>query len=419
MSNTGHRVVITGMGMLTPLGLDCASTWQALISGQSGIAPITHFDASRHETKIAGELKGFDPNAYMSPKDVKRMDRFAQMAVVAAIQAQVQSRLAIDSTNSADIGTVIGSGMGGITTLLEQAQVLSEKGPDRLSPFTIPMVTADMAAGQVSIMLGVKGANFCAMSACASGSDAIGIAFEMISRGDISAVFAGGAEAAINPIGIGGFNALRGLSRRNDTPLTASRPFDATRDGFVMSEGAAVLLLESLEHAQKRDACILAEIISYGASADAHHITKPIESGEGSINSMQRALTRANLAPERIGYINAHGTSTQINDATETHAVKCVFGAHAYKIPISSTKSMTGHLLGAAGAVEAAFCALAIRDRIIPATINLHHTDPDCDLDYVPNHARHQEINLALSNAFGFGGHNSTLIIGRFNEVRP
>ena len=406
------------MGMLTPLGLDSDSTWQALISGQSGIGDITHFDTSRHETKIGGEVKGFDPTVYMSIKEAKRMDRFAQMAVAAAKQALAQSGLVVSPANAHSIGTIIGSGMGGITTLQEQAQVLFEKGPQRLSPFTVPMITADMAAGQISIMLGTKGASFCAMSACASGSDAIGIAFEIISRGGIPVIFAGGAEAAINSISIAGFNALKALSTRNGHPNTASRPFDATRDGFVMSEGAAVLLLESLEHAQKRQAPIIAEIISYGASTDAYHITKPVESGEGSMHAMQNALRNANLEPERISYINAHGTSTQLNDRMETCAIKGIFGDYAYKIPISSTKSMTGHLLGAAGAVEAAFCAMVINEGVIPPTINLHNPDPGCDLDYVPNQARHQQVDIALSNAFGFGGHNSTLIIGRYNEAR-
>ncbi|MCL2707139.1 MAG: beta-ketoacyl-ACP synthase II [Dehalococcoidia bacterium] len=417
MSNTNHRVVITGIGMLTPLGLDSTSTWQALIAGESGIASITHFDTSRHKTKIAGEVKGFEPASYMSIKEAKRMDRFAQMAVAAAKQALAQSKLVIDSSNAFNIGVIIGSGIGGINTLLEQARVLIDKGPERLSPFTVPMMTADVAAGHVSIMLGAKGPNFCTMSACASGSDAIGIAYEMIKRGDVSAIFAGGAEAAINPIGIAGFNALKGLSTNNENPLTASRPFDATRDGFIMSEGSAVLLLESAEHALQREANIIAEIVSYGASADAYHMTQPAADGEGGLRSMKSALTRADLAPDKIDYINAHGTSTQLNDKMETRAIKSVFKNCAYKIPISSTKSMTGHLLGAAGALEAAFCAIIVNEGIIPPTINLHTPDPDCDLDYVPNHARRQKVSFALSNAFGFGGHNSTLIIGRYSEA--
>lgn len=417
MSNTNRRVVITGMGMLTPLGLDTASTWQGLIAGKSGIDCITLFDASNYETKIAGEIKGFDPTAFMSVKEAKRMDRFAQLAVVAAKQALAQSALVVDASNANCIGVIVGSGVGGLNTLFEQARVLIEKGPDRLSPFTVPMMIADMAAAQVSIMLGVKGPNFCTMSACSSGADAIGTAFEMIRRGDAPVMFAGGTESAINPIGIAGFSALKALSTRNDSPQTASRPFDATRDGFIMSEGAAVLVLESLEHARERGAHIIGEIISYGSSADAYHMTQPIESGEGGVRSMKRAIERAGLKPEDIAYINAHGTSTQLNDKMETSAIKGVFGQHACKVPISSTKSMTGHLIGAAGALEASICALVINEGIIPPTINLTHPDPNCDLDYVPNKARKARVTIALSNSFGFGGHNATLILGRYREA--
>jgi len=417
MSNTNHRVVITGMGMLTPLGLDTASTWQGLIAGKSGIDCITQFDASNYETKIAGEIKGFDPIAFMSIKEAKRMDRFAQLAVVAAKQALTQSGLTIHASNANYIGVIIGSGVGGLNTLFEQARVLIEKGPDRLSPFTVPMMIADMAAAQVSISLGVKGPNFCTMSACSSGADAIGVAFEMIRHGDAPVMFAGGTESAINPIGIAGFSALKALSTRNDSPQTASRPFDASRDGFIMSEGAAVLLLESLENARTRGAHIIGEIISYGSSADAYHMTQPTESGEGGVRFMRRALERAGLKPEDIDYVNAHGTSTQLNDKMETCAIKGVFGQYACKIPISSTKSMTGHLIGAAGALEAAICALVLNKGIIPPTINLTHPDPNCDLDYVPNKARKVRVEVALSNSFGFGGHNSTLILGRYSEA--
>jgi 3-oxoacyl-[acyl-carrier-protein] synthase II len=405
------------MGMLTPLGLDTASTWQGLIAGKSGIDCITQFDASNYETKIAGEIKGFDPIAFMSVKEAKRMDRFAQLAVVAAKQALTQSGLAVNASNANYIGVIIGSGVGGLNTLFEQARVLIEKGPDRLSPFTVPMMIADMAAAQVSISLGVKGPNFCTMSACSSGADAIGVAFEMIRRGDAPVMFAGGTESAINPIGIAGFSALKALSTRNDSPQTASRPFDALRDGFIMSEGAAVLVLESLENARTRGANIIGEIISYGSSADAYHMTQPIESGEGGVRSIKRAIERAGLKPEDIDYINAHGTSTQLNDKMETSAIKGVFGQYACKIPISSTKSMTGHLIGAAGALEAAICALVINEGIIPPTINLTHPDPNCDLDYVPNKARKARVEVALSNSFGFGGHNSTLILGRYSEA--
>lgn len=417
MSNANHRVVITGMGMLTPLGLDTASTWQGLVSGKSGIGCITQFDASRHETKIAGEIKGFDPTAFMSIKEAKRMDRFAQLAVAAAKQALEQSGLAVDASNADSIGTIIGSGIGGLNTLFEQAKALIEKGPDRLSPFTVPMMISDMAAGQVSISLGLKGTNFCTTSACSSGADAIGVAFEFIRRGDMPVVFTGGSESCINPLGVGSFSALKALSTRNDSPETASRPFDATRDGFVISEGSTVLVLENLEHARARGARIIGEILSYGASADAFHMTQPTENGEGGVRSMKRAIERAGLKPEDVDYINAHGTSTQINDKMETCAIKSVFEQSACKVPISSTKSMTGHLIGAAGALEAAICALVIKEGIIPPTINLTHPDPNCDLDYVPNKARQAKVKIALSNSFGFGGHNSTLILGRYSEA--
>ncbi|RJO60991.1 MAG: beta-ketoacyl-[acyl-carrier-protein] synthase II [Dehalococcoidia bacterium] len=417
MSNTNHRVVITGIGMLTPLGLDTASTWQGLISGKSGINCITQFDVSRHDTKIAGEIKGFDPTAFMSVKEAKRMDRFAQLAVAAAKQALVQSGLVVDASNADSIGTIIGSGIGGLNTLFEQAKILIEKGPDRLSPFTVPMMISDMAAGQVSISLGLKGTNFCTTSACSSGADAIGVAFEFIRRGDMPVIFTGGSESCINPIGVGSFSALKALSTRNDSPETASRPFDATRDGFIISEGSAVLVLESLEHARARGAHIIGEMLSYGASADAYHMTQPTESGEGGVRSMKRAIERAGLKPEDIDYVNAHGTSTQLNDKMETCAIKSVFGQNAGKVPVSSTKSMTGHLIGAAGALEASICALVIKEGIIPPTINLTHPDPNCDLDYVPNKARKAKVKIALSNSFGFGGHNSTLILGRYSEA--
>jgi 3-oxoacyl-[acyl-carrier-protein] synthase II len=405
------------MGMLTPLGLDTASTWQGLISGKSGIGCITQFDASNYETRIAGEIKGFEPTAFMGIKEAKRMDRFAQLAVVAAKQALAQSGLVVNAANAESIGVIVGSGVGGLNTLFEQAKVLIEKGPDRLSPFTVPMMIADMAAAQVSIMLGLKGPNFCTMSACSSGADAVGTAFEMIRRGDVPVMFAGGTESSIDPIGIAGFSAVKALSTRNDSPETASRPFDATRDGFILSEGSAMLVLEDLEHARSRGANILVELVSYGASADAYHMTQPIESGEGGIRAMNRALERAGLKPKDIGYINAHGTSTQLNDKMETSAIKGVFGEYAYKVPVSSTKSMTGHLLGAAGALEAAICALVINEGVIPPTINLTHPDPNCDLDYVPNKARKAKVKVALSNSFGFGGHNATLILGRYSEA--
>jgi 3-oxoacyl-[acyl-carrier-protein] synthase II len=353
----------------------------------------------------------------MSLKEAKRMDRFAQMAVAAAKQALEQSGLEINDSNADSIGAIIGSGIGGINTLFEQAKVLIEKGPDRLSPFTVPMMIADMAAGQISIMLGLKGPNFCTTSACSSSADAIGTAFEMVRRGDVPVMFTGGSESSVNPISVAGFSALKALSTNNDNPKTASRPFDATRDGFIISEGAAVLVIEDLEHALSRKADIIGEILAYGASADAYHMTQPTESGEGGVRSMKRAIERGGIKPEDIGYINAHGTSTQLNDKMETCAIKTVFGDLAYKIPVSSTKSMTGHLVGAAGALEAAICALVIQNGIIPPTINLENPDPLCDLDYVPNEARRADVNIALSNSFGFGGHNSTLILKRYTEA--
>jgi len=409
-----QRVVVTGIGIVSPLGLDTPGTWQALVAGRSGIGPITHFDASRFETRIAGEVKGFDPALFMSPREARRMDRFAQLAVAAAQQALSQSGLKVDSSTENHIGVVLGSGLGGVDTFYEQARVLMEKGPDRLSPFTMPMMTLDMAAAQVSIALGLKGPNFAISSACSSGTDAVGVAFELIQRGELDAILAGGTDAGVHPICVAGYDALKALSTRNDNPETASRPFDATRDGFIISEGSAVLVLENLKHALERGAVIIAEVAGYSATSDANHITHPSEGGEGGIRVIRQALAGAGMTPEEIGYINAHGTSTPINDKMETAAVKSVFREHAYKVPISSTKSMTGHLIGAAGALEAAICALVIQQGIIPPTINLTHPDPDCDLDYVPDKTRKTVVNATLSNSFGFGGRNSALVLRRF-----
>jgi 3-oxoacyl-[acyl-carrier-protein] synthase II len=345
------------------------------------------------------------------------MDRFAQLAVAAGIQSVKQSGLQIDASNQYDIGVIIGSGIGGLTTLFEQAQVLLEKGPDRVSPFLAPMMIADIAAAQISIALGVKGPNMCTTSACSSGSDAIGVAYELIKRGDAQIMLAGGTESIINPLGITAFNALKALSTRNEDPQGASRPFDAERDGFVISEGAVVLILESLDHALRRRADILAEIIAYGATADSFHVTQPLENGEGAAKAMQIALRKAGIQPNDVDYINAHGTSTQLNDVTETRAIKTVFGDYAYKVPVSSTKSMTGHLIGCAGAAEAAFCIMSIQHGVIPPTINLTHPDPECDLDYVPNVARQARVTTALSNSFGFGGHNSVLVFRKYAEA--
>jgi 3-oxoacyl-[acyl-carrier-protein] synthase II len=370
------------------------------------------------ETKIAGEVKGFEPTDYINRKDVRRMDRFAQLAVAAGFQAVKQSELQINSSNQDDIGVIIGSGIGGLTTLFEQMQVLLEKGPDRVSPFLAPMMIADIAAAQVSIALEVKGPNLCTTSACSSGSDAIGAAYELIKHGDAQVMIAGGAEAIINPIGITAFNALKALSTRNDDPQRASRPFDAERDGFVISEGSAVLILENLDHALRRGANILGEIMAYGATADSFHVTQPLENGDGMARAMQIALKKAGITPTEVDYINAHGTSTQLHDLTETRAIKTAFGDYAYKVPISSTKSMTGHLIGSAGAAEAAFCIMAIQHGVIPPTINLVNPDPECDLDYVPNVARQAEVTTALSNSFGFGGHNSVLVFRKYSEAQ-
>ena len=417
ISYVNNRVVVTGMGILSPLGLDATTTWEGLIAGKSGIDYITLFDAEALETRFGGEVKGFEATEYMSRKDARHMDRFAQLAVAASHEAAAQSGIQIDSDSQNHIGIIIGSGIGGLITLFDQMKVLLEKGPDRVSPFLAPMMIADIAAAQVSISLGLKGPNLCTTTACSSGSDAIGVACEIIKRGDAQAMLAGGSESIMTPIGFTAFNALRAISTRNSEPRLASRPFDAERDGFVIGEGAGVLVLENLAQARERGANILAEIVSYGASADAFHVTQPIETGEGAARAIQIALDKAGLNPSEIDYINAHGTSTQLNDRVETKAIKTVFGENAYSIPVSSTKSMMGHLMGGAGAVEAAICIMAIQNGIIPPTINLTNPDPECDLDYVPNVARRTTVNATLSNSFGFGGHNSTLIFQKYCEA--
>ncbi len=415
-SQPPRRVVVTGLGAVTPLGLDMESTWQAALAGRSGIDRIQNFDASGFETTIGGEVKGFDPLRYMDRKEARRTDPFIQYAVAASIQARGAAGLEIEGEGAEEIGAIIGSGIGGIAFLSEQLKVLLERGPGRVSPFTVPMMIADMASGQVSIVLGTKGPNFCTVSACSSGADAIGESSEIIRRGDAQAMIAGGSEAAITPIGIAAFNAARALSRRNDDPQGASRPFSADRDGFVMSDGSTVLVLEELEFARRRGAPILAEVLSYAATADAYHITQPAEGGEGGARAMRRALAKAGLEPHQVYYINAHGTSTPTNDRLETAAIKTVFGEAAYRIPVSSTKSMTGHLIGAAGAIEAALCVLALRDGMVPPTINLVQPDPECDLDYVPWQTRPAPLRVVLSNSFGFGGHHSCLIMARYEE---
>jgi len=416
-NNSSNRVVVTGMGILCPLGLDVATTWEGLINGKSGIDYITLFDPEPSETKFAGEVRGFEPTDYVSRKEARHMDRFAQLAVAASFQAVEHAGIQINTTNQDNIGVIVGSGIGGLTTLFEQTKIMLEQGPSRVSPFLAPMMITDMAGAQVSITLGVKGPNVCTTSACSSGSDAIGVAYELIKRGDTQIAITGGSEAIINPIGIAAFNALKAISTRNDEPQQASRPFDAERDGFVISEGAGILVLEDLVYAQKRGANIMAEIIAYGSSADAFHVTQPSEDGEGAARAIQVALDKAGLDTAEIDYINAHGTSTPLNDKVETKAIKTVFGSSAYRIPISSTKSMLGHLIGAAGAVEAAICTMVIRNGVIPPTINLTHPDPDCDLDYVPNIARRAKVTTALSNSFGFGGHNSVLVFRQYSEA--
>ena len=401
---------------MSPVGLNVRSTWQSLLAGRSGVDYITAFDTEAFDTKIAAEVTDFDPLDCMDRKEARRNDRFVQFATGAALEALSQAELTIDSSNAEDVGVIVGSGIGGISTLSNQFRVLSERGPSRVSPFLVPMMIADMASGHLSIRLGAKGPNFCTVSACSSGADAIGEAAEIVKRGEARAVVAGGAEACIVPISVAGFASAGALSKRNDDPTKASRPFDADRDGFIIGEGAAILVLEELDFARDRGATILAELVGYGATADAHHITQPAEGGEGGARAMTLALKKACLRPNEVDYINAHGTSTPLNDKFETMAIKSVFGADAYKIPISSTKSMTGHLIGAAGALEATISVLAITESACPPTINLETPDPDCDLDYTPHTPRRGRINVTLSNSFGFGGHNSCLVFRRFEE---
>ena len=409
-----RRVVITGLGAITPVGNDVKTLWQALVAGLSGVGPITLFDAAPFETRFAAEVKGFDPVALFGRKDARRMDRFTQFAVAAAGQALADAQLPITPETAPRIACIFGSGIGGISTILAETQVMRDKGIDRVSPFLVPMMLPDTAPGQIAIQYGLKGPNMAIVTACASSANAIGEATETIRRGAADAVLTGGAEAGIVPLAVAGFNVMAAVSRRNDAPQKASRPFDATRDGFVIGEGGAALVLENLDHAQARGARIYAEVLGYGASADAYHITAPQETGEGAALAMRTALAQAGLAPQDIGYLNAHGTSTPLNDKSETAAIKLAFGSAAYKVPISSTKSMTGHLLGAAGALEAIVCVKALQESILPPTINYETPDPECDLDYIPNAARHVSIRAAMSNSFGFGGHNACLIFGNY-----
>jgi 3-oxoacyl-[acyl-carrier-protein] synthase II len=412
---TDRRVVVTGMGIVTPLGNDLDSFWQNLITGQCGIDKITAFDASAYDTQIAGEVKNFDPTpAFPSPKEIRRTDRYSQFGVYAAWSALKDAGLELDKENLDEIGVFLGSGIGGLATTSDQHKILLERGPGRMSPFTIPMLIGNMASGLVSMYFNLRGPNFATCSACATANHAIGEAWRTIKAGDAQIMFAGGSEAAVIPIGIGGFCAMRAMSTRNDDPKTASRPFDKDRDGFVMGEGAGVLVLEELEHAKKRGARIYCEISGYGNTADAHHLTAPSPGGEGAARSMKMALRTSGLNATDITYINAHGTSTPQGDIAETQAIKSVFGDHAKKLVVSSTKGATGHMLGAAGAVETAVCVLAIKNSIVPPTINLQNPDPECDLDYVPNTARQMPVNAIVNNSFGFGGHNSTIAAKKF-----
>ena len=408
------RVVLTGLGCVSPVGNNVTETWSALIAGKSGAAPITHFDASRHKTKFAAEVKGFDGPALFGAREARKMDRFAQFATAAALEALAQAKFKVDQSNRDRVGVLIGSGIGGIMTLLAEVETLRERGPERVSPFLIPMMISDSAAGMIAIRIGARGPNMSLATACATGTNAVGEAAEMIRRGAADVMLAGAAEASIVSVAIAGMNVMGALSTRNDEPQKASRPFDKNRDGFLMGEGGAILILESLEHAQARGAQILCEFSGYGTSDDAHHISAPAEDGAGAALSMRLALENAGLSAADIGYINAHGTSTTLNDKGETAAIKAVFGEHAYRIPVSSTKSMTGHLLGASGTLEAVVCAQVLRENVLPPTINYETPDPVCDLDYVPNKARVARPNHVMSNSFGFGGHNATLILSRF-----
>ncbi len=410
--------MITGMGIISPLGLDVATTWDGIINGRSGVDFITAFDSEGFDTHFAGEVKGFDPENYLGRKNARRMDRFAQFAAVAAQQACRQAGLERGSVDPYRVGVIIGSAVGGIGTLSQQQEILIDRGPKRVSPFLIPMMLGDMASAQVSMVTGSMGANYCAVSSCSSGADALGQGWAMIRRGQEDIVLAGGSEAPLVPVAVAGFNALRALSRFNENPAKASRPFDVNRDGFVMGEGAAVLVLESEESATRRGATPLAEIKGYAATSDAYHLTEPMASGKSAAQAMTKALEEAGVDPSEVDYINAHGTSTPLNDRHETMAIKVALGEDAYRIPLSSTKSMTGHLLGSGGALEACFCVLAMENSIIPPTINLKDPDPDCDLDYTPNQARSKELNVTLSNSFGFGGHNSVLVFGKPGAAR-
>lgn len=410
------RVVITGMGAITPIGNTLSEYWQGLSSGRNGIGPITAFDASKHASRMAGEVKGFDPIDHIEKKEARRMDRFAQFAVAASKQALKDAHLEITALNAEQVGVSIGTGVGGIKVMEDQQEVYLTRGPSRCSPFMVPMMIANMAAGLTAIHTGAKGPNTCAVTACAAGSNAISDGFRMVQRGYAQAMIAGGAEAAVTPLAIAGFASARALSTRNDDPIHASRPFDRDRDGFVIGEGCGILILEELEHARSRGARIYAEIIGCGMTCDAYHMTSPVPGGAGAARCMQMALKDAEISPEQISYINAHGTSTGANDPTETQAIKTAIGDIAYKIPVSSTKSMTGHLLGGSGGIEGVATVLAIANDRVPPTINLENPDEGCDLDYVPKQSREHNVEVALSNSFGFGGHNVTLVFRKYSH---
>lgn len=412
---TECRVVITGLGVVTPIGNDIETFWKNLISGYCGIEKISSFDAAPFATQIAGEVKQFDPApAFPSPKEIRRTDRYSQFGVYAAWQALKDSGLDLEKENRDEIGVILGSGIGGLHTTAEQHKILLNRGPDRISPFMIPMLISNMASGLVSMFHNLRGPNFATVSACATANHAIGEAWRAVKMGDAQVMFAGGAEAAVTDIGIGGFCAMKAMSTRNDDPKHASRPFDKDRDGFVMGEGSGVLVLEELEHAKKRGAKIYCEIIGYGNTADAYHLTSPSPNGEGAARCMKMAMRQSGMKPEDVSYINAHGTSTPQGDACETQAIKTVFGEHAKKLAVSSTKGATGHMLGAAGAVEMSACALAIKNGIAPPTINYQTPDPECDLDYIPNTAREMKIVAVINNSFGFGGHNASIAAKKF-----
>ena len=414
MAESSRRVVITGLGAVTPIGNTVATYWAGVQSGSNGVAPITLFDASKHACRFAAEVKDFDPSGVLDPKETKRWDRFCQFGVVAAKEALAHSGLEITDANRQRIGVIIGSGVGGLLTMETQAHVLEGKGPGRVSPFTVPMMIPNMATGLAAIALGAQGPSSAVATACAAGSNAIGDAFRLLQQGHADAMVCGGAESAITPLGVAGFASAKALSFRNDDPATASRPFDAERDGFVIGEGAGILVLETLDHAQARGAEILGEVVGYGMTCDAHHITSPIPGGLGGARAMSLALSDAGLKADDIDYVNAHGTSTPANDSNETAAIKTALGERAKAIPVSSTKSMTGHLLGGSGGIEAVAAVLALQNGVVPPTINHQNPDPACDLDVVPNQAREQIISTALSNSFGFGGHNVCLAFRRY-----